>query len=144
MKVKELMQNRLVSIPVNATIQEAAKLMAEASIGSILVTEHDKFIGIVTERDLLKKVVALGLDPRKELVKNVMSSPLITINSEEDIESANRLMEKHNIRRLPITIDDKIEGIITSRTILRNMRYLTAKKFVEEYPEKRSYLLREL
>jgi len=144
MKVSEVMQNNIVSIPSSASIQEAAKLMANANIGSILVTENAKFIGILTERDLLKKVVATGLDPKKETVKGIMSSPLITIDSEADLEAANSLMERNRIRRLPITINGRIEGIITSRTILKNLRFSMAKKLTEDYGDKRSYVLREL
>jgi len=144
MKVSEVMQNNIVSIPITATIQEAARVMSGAEIGSILVTEKGKYVGIVTERDLLKKVVAMGLDPTKETVKNVMSSPLITIDENEYIETANDLMNKNDFRRLPITRDGEIKGIITSRTILKNIRYSMAKKLSEDHEDKRSYILREL
>ena len=144
MKVSEVMQNNIVSIPITATIQEAARVMSGAEIGSILVTEKGKYVGIVTERDLLKKVVAMGLDPTKETVKNVMSSPLITIDENEYIETANDLMNKNDFRRLPITRDGEIKGIITSRTILKNIRYSMAKKLSEDHEDKRSYVLREL
>jgi CBS domain-containing protein len=144
MKVSEVMQNNIVSIPITATIQEAARVMSGAEIGSILVTEKGKYVGIVTERDLLKKVVAMGLDPTKETVKNVMSSPLITIDENEYIETANDLMNKNDFRRLPITRNGEIKGIITSRTILKNIRYSMAKKLSEDHEDKRSYVLREL
>ena len=144
MKVNEVMQNNIVSVSTTASIQEAAKLMASAEIGSILVTEKGRYVGIVTERDLLKKVLAIGSDPTKETVKKVMSSPLITIDANEDIETANNMMEKNRIRRLPITINGKIEGIITSRTVLKNLRFSMAKKLTEDYGDKRSYVLREL
>jgi len=144
MKVNEVMQNNIVSVSTTASIQDAAKLMADANIGCILVTENARFVGIVTERDLLKKVVAIGSDPTKETVKKVMSSPLITIDANEDIETANNMMEKNRIRRLPITINGKIEGIITSRTVLKNLRFSMAKKLTEDYGDKRSYVLREL
>jgi len=144
MKVSEVMQNNIVSVPATASIQEAAKLMAGAEIGCILVIEKARYVGIVTERDLLKKVVALGLDPRKETVNSVMSSPLIAIDENEDIETANNLMINSNIRRLLITREGEIKGIITSRTILKNIRYSMAKKLTEDHGDKRSYVLREL
>jgi CBS domain-containing protein len=119
LKVKDVMKTNVVVINADAPILEAAKLMAKHSIGSVVVIEKNEVVGVITERDIVRKVVAEEKGWHIK-VKDVMSHPIIVTSPDVPIESAARIMEKNKIRRLPV-IDKKgyIVGIITENDILR-------------------------
>ena len=134
MKVKEIMHN-VDKVPANTSISEAAKLMEEKSIGSVLIEEGNKVIGIMTERDILHKVVAKGKDFHKLKVRGIMSSPVLTIDANEDILEASKMMDREKIRRLVVTESGIIVGKVTANSISRNLKFYIAKKsfLKEEY-----------
>jgi len=118
-RVKDVMTaNVLVTTP-DATAMDAAKLMASENRGSIVVVENANPIAIVTERDLFKKVVAIGLLPQKVLVRDIMSSPLISVNPEQPLKGAAKLMAEKNFRRLPVIENGRLVGIITAADLAR-------------------------
>lgn len=123
MIVKEIMHN-ITKIPSDTSVSEVARIMDKKIIGSVLIEENHNVIGIMTERDILRKVVAKGKNPDQLTVKDIMSYPIITINADEDILEASKLMDKHKIRRLIVTEEGKIVGIITVNSISRNLKYL--------------------
>ncbi len=124
--VREIMTPTIISVDAEATVKEAAEVMIQKGIGSVVVVEQGKPVGIVTERDLLKRVVAKALDPSKTKVKEVMSSPLITIKPDTYIIDASKLMNEKGIRRLIVMEGDKAVGIITEKDLLRALNnYLT-------------------
>lgn len=133
MKVKEIMSKNIIKINNEITISKAAEIMDEKSIGSLVVEENGEMYGIITERDILKKLVAKGKDPSKTFVKEIMSHFIVKADVNTDIEEARDMLEKNNIRRLVITENDKIVGIITIRDINRNMRYLLGRRITESY-----------
>jgi len=114
---------------------EAAKKMLSArttvtgEIGSVLVGKENEPVGIVTERDILR-VVARGLDPKNVKLREIMSTPLITIPSDATIEEASEIMTKKMVRRLPVVEKKKIVGMITSRDITRaiTMGFLSGRR----------------
>ena len=126
MKVKEIMHNAA-KIPSDTSISEASAIMDKKSIGSVLIEEADKVIGIMTERDILRKIVAKGKDPDETKVKDIMSYPLVTIDAEEDIVKASEIFDKKHIRRLVVTESGKIVGKVTANSIARNIRYLSVR-----------------
>lgn len=126
MQIKELMHNAT-TLSSDATISEAARIMDKSSIGSVLIEENSKVIGIMTERDILRKIVAKGKNPDNLRVKDIMSSPLITIDANEDVAEASRIIGEKKIRRLIVTENGKIVGKITANSIARNVKYLLAK-----------------
>jgi len=128
MKVKDIMNN-IVKVPIDITVVKAAMLMKEKNIGSVVIQDGDDFVGILTERDILNKIVAAGKDTTKEIVKNIMSGPILTIDVDSDISEASEKMEKHNIRRLLVEENNKIAGIITLRDVTKSMRYTLARKY---------------
>ncbi len=99
------------------SILDAAKLMEAKDISSIVLTDGGKLIGIVTERDLVRKVIIKGMDPN-EKVGGVMTSGLITAKKDMEITSAANLMIEKGIRRLPVLEDGELVGIITATDIL--------------------------
>lgn len=115
--VKDIMR-KVITVDASLTVCEATKIMDEKNIGSVLIVKNGEIIGILTERDVLRRVVAKGLDPWYTPVSQVMSFPLHTIDSNTDIITAGKIMSKHHIRRLPVIEKGKIIGIITDRDIL--------------------------
>lgn len=97
-----------------------AEKMITNDIGAIIITSQSVPVGIITERDIVEKVVKAGKDPRKIRAREVMSSPLTTINSDKSIAEALRLMHDKDIRRLAVIDRDKptFLGIVTIRRIL--------------------------
>ncbi|RME80156.1 MAG: CBS domain-containing protein [Methanobacteriota archaeon] len=118
-KVSDVMKSNVIVIPAGAPVVEAAKLMSKHSIGSVVVIEENEARGIVTERDIIRKVVASNKQATVEVSK-IMSSPLIVSSPDITVEEAAKIMNKHGIKRLPL-IDDKgyIVGIITENDILK-------------------------
>ncbi len=101
-----------------ASIVEVAEVMTSKDVGSVLVTVNGKEAGILTERDLTRKVVAKGLDPKSTKAKDVMSSPLLTIPQDSSLWEAAETMSKKRVRRLPVMDGDgRVVGIISTRII---------------------------
>ena len=116
-KVKNWMDSKTV-VPGDATIQQVAELMANKNIGSVLVSIDEKVAGIITESDILEKVVAKGLDPATVTASQIMTTPLVKIDEDSSLEEAASLMHAYNIRRLPvINKEEEITGVIDARTI---------------------------
>ncbi|MCX6775736.1 MAG: CBS domain-containing protein [Candidatus Micrarchaeota archaeon] len=116
-----------------ATILEIAKLMERKGIGSVLVETRNGVNGILTERDILKKVVAAGLDPSVAKAKQAMTKMIKTVGNEADIFEANELFNRYNIRRLPVTDSKgKIIGIITIGDVTKSLPYAFRKLIRDE------------
>ena len=127
MKVSEIM-HAATKVPSNATISEAAKIMDQKLIGSVLIEENNKIVGIVTERDILRKVVAKGENAETMRIKDIMSYPLITIDANEDALEASRIMDEKKIRRLVVAEKGKVVGTVTANSISRNLKYLLSRR----------------
>jgi signal-transduction protein with cAMP-binding, CBS, and nucleotidyltransferase domain len=113
------------------TASEAAKLMRKRDVGSLLVKIHDKKFGMVTERDMLNKVIAEDLNPRKISVKEIMTDLRFTIEASAPIEDASEIFNTHHVRRLPVKEKNKIVGIITSRDVAKRWIFTQYRKRVE-------------
>src|SRR5574341_1730917 len=100
--VTKFMNPKMTTVASNLTIKDATKAMVDSKIDSILVFEHGKIIGMVTEKDILHDVVAKGLDPTKTIIKKITKGPLITIQKNATVRDALKLMKKHDIRRLVV------------------------------------------
>ena len=121
--VKNVMAKTVITIDEDSSVHEAAKIMSEKLIGCIVVTDEDKPMGIATERDILQRVVAKGLDASKVKMKDIMSKPLITVSGDTLIINATRIMQKSKVRRLLVMEKGKIVGIITERDLLRALAF---------------------
>ena len=117
--VKEVMKTNLAVVKPTTPVLEAAKLMKERRIGNVIVVEKKQPVGILTESDILKKVVADGKDAKEILVKDVMSTPIIVIDPYITLEEAMKIMGKCNVRRLPVIENNELIGIITQKDISR-------------------------
>lgn len=119
--VRDIMNTDVVSMPPNKTVHEAAVEMAAKNISCIVVTEHKKPIGILTERDLLKKVVAKNRSPTEIKVKDIMTKNPTTVKPDTSIVDAARMMKRNKFRRFPIIEKGVLVGIITETDILMGM-----------------------
>ena len=118
MLVKDAMNKRVIAIKPNTTVREAARIMTKYRIGSLLVMENEKLLGIVTELDILWKVVAENRNPETTLVNEIMSKEVITVKPNQTLEDAAQLMVEKKIKKLPVVEDDKIVGIITATDLI--------------------------
>jgi CBS domain-containing protein len=118
------MTKEVATIDYDSTVSEAANLMATVKVyeGYVIVLQKGKPKGIVTERDLVNKVLVRGLDPVKTSVSEIMSTPLKTVDPEDDLLKASRVMKEQNVRKLVVVRDDIIYGIITAKIISQNVQ----------------------
>ncbi len=118
-KVGSIMTKRIISADSSDTVQQIAKKMVDHRVGSIIVTRKNRPIGIITETDINKRVVAPAKNPKKLKAKDIMSSPIIHVNPKDDISGVVYKMKKHKIRRFPVVENGKIVGILTNTDIAR-------------------------
>ena len=117
--VKDIMSSPVITIDENASIREVAQLMGQHNIECIIVTGRSgKPLGIITEKDLVAGVLAKDVVPSKLNAKEVMTSPLITVDPDETLSGAARRMSRLNIRRLGVMYKGNLVGIVSSRDIL--------------------------
>lgn len=116
--VADAMTEKPITVAPAMTIQECAKLMTRNKVGSVVVQERGKFLGILTERDITRKVVAEGLSLKKR-VKDVMSVEMLTIDPAQDIFDALALMRDADVRHLPVVSDGRLLGLVTMKDILK-------------------------
>ena len=119
LSVKEIMSRKPVVVEYKSTVSEAARLMMENDVGSLIVVKRKKPVGIVTERDILIKVIAQEIDPSNVRVKEVMSSPVIATEQGTDFNEAAEKMARLKIRRLPVVENGKLVGMLTESDILK-------------------------
>lgn len=112
------MEATLVSVKPSTPAIDAVKKMVDKDMWSILVTSNGEYVGVMTERDYLRRVILAGLDPKKTPVSKVMSSPLITIEAERPLGEALRQMALKKVRRLYVTDKGKIVGRITQTRLM--------------------------
>lgn len=114
-----MMTRAILTIGPDATLTEAARLMRDAQVGALLVVHEGAYLGVVSETDLVRKAMAQELDPAQAPVKTVMTSPLITMESDHSAHDASDLMADRGIRHLAVTQDGQIVGMISVRDLLR-------------------------
>ncbi len=115
---KDIMKNQVVTVDTSLTVLEAAKIMDDTGIGCVVITEKNLAVGILTERDYVRRVAARGL-PLSTPVKQVMSSPLIVVNPEDNIWEVAELMKQRRIHKVPVVHQNLLVGIITTTDLTR-------------------------
>jgi signal-transduction protein with cAMP-binding, CBS, and nucleotidyltransferase domain len=116
--VRDVMKKNVISIDSSMSIQDAAKMMDDASIGAIVVLENGVVVGIITERDMTRRVIAKG-KPYTINVKEVMSSPVVVVNPDDSVWGAAQLMKTRRIHRMPAVQNNMLVGIITTSDIVK-------------------------
>ena len=116
--VKDVMISDLTTLDASTSIKDAAKLMDKNNIGCIIVTKNQLPIGILTERDFVKRIAAKE-KPSTTSLEEVMSSPLIEVKPDETVWEAAEIMKTNNIHKLPVKKDNKIIGIVTATDLVK-------------------------
>ena len=117
MSIADVMTKSVISVDASMTANGAAKMMEDAKVGAVIVMENNTPVGIVTDRDFAVKIVAHAYDITTP-VKQIMSSPLFSINSDETVRTAADLMHDRGIRKLPVIDGENVVGIITATDIV--------------------------
>ncbi len=118
--VREVMTQNPVVITEDKTVMETIKKMMKHKVGSIVIVDKKKNIkGIFTEKDVIEKIVAVAVDPKKTLITKVMTTKLCTISPWLDLEEAAELMNEEGVRRLPVIEGEKLIGMITVKDLLK-------------------------
>jgi len=118
--VKDIMTKALISVNLSTTSFQIAKMMQQGRIGAIIVKENENPVGIVTDRDFATRIAANNL-PFETPAEKIMSSPLISINHDSTISQAAEMMNSKKIRKLAVTENNKIIGIITSTDLVNQL-----------------------
>jgi CBS domain-containing protein len=119
LKVEDVMVKEVITIDENSTVKEAADVMNKFEIGCLIAVKKGKAMGIITERDLLKRVVAEAKDSNKTKVKDIMSSPLVVVEPSMDLDEAVRLMFQMKIKKLPVVDGKRLVGLVSLTDIAR-------------------------
>ena len=122
-RVSELMTKTDIQfVNLSTSIREAAEDMKRLHRGCLIVMNKGKLVGILTERDLVQKVLAVGKNPKETPVSKIMSEPVITVNPDTELPDAAKIMVRNAIRRLPVVDGGKVVGILTTSDFARYMR----------------------
>jgi CBS domain-containing protein len=116
--VKDIMKHQVVTVNSAMSVMDTAKMMDDAGIGCVVVIENNIAVGIVTERDFVKRVAARGI-PMTTPIKQIMSSPLIVVNPEENIWEVAELMKQRRIHKVPVVHQNLLVGIVTTTDLTR-------------------------
>ena len=130
-EIKNWMKKGIVYTNKNKNIVQAAKIMANKNVGSLVIMDGSKAIGILTVTDILKRVVAKNLDLNKTKIKDIMSKNLITASSNQSFMQVSKLMQDKKIKHLLITENNKIVGIITSTDVVKLMSGGVERKVID-------------
>jgi len=122
-KVKDVMVRDVITVGAGATVWEAVGLMNQHDIGCLVVMKMAKPVGIVTERDMLKRVLAGLKDPEKVKVREIMSKPLVAAKPQMDIEDAAGIMLRRRIKKLPVVENGHLIGLVTLTDLVFSYYY---------------------
>jgi len=120
LKIEDIMVEDVVAVPEKATVREAAELMSKYEIGCLVVVRKGKPVGIVTETDMVKRVILQPVDPGEIKVGEIMSEPLVVGAPQMDIDEASRIMRKRKIKKLPVIENGRLVGLVTNTDIVRS------------------------
>ena len=132
-QIRELMTDNPCSIDAEKSVSYAAKMMKQEDVGLAPIVEGDRLIGTVTDRDIVIRVVAEGKDPDSTSVREIASTQLVTIDPQQELDEALRLMAKHQVRRLPVVEEDgRLVGVVAQADVAREGQDSKTGQVVEE------------
>jgi CBS domain-containing protein len=134
--VRDAMTDNLCSIDADKSIAYAAKMMKDEDVGLAPIVEGDRIVGTVTDRDIAVRVVAEGRDPESTTVREIASTDLVTVDPEQDLDEAVRLMAQHQVRRLPVVEEDgRLVGVLAQADVAELAEPVKTGRMVEEISE---------
>jgi CBS domain-containing protein len=117
--VQEVMTSNPTTVEANSPVIDAARIMKQEDVGIVPVVEGDLLAGTVTDRDIALRVVAEGKDPQSTSVREIASTDLVTVDPQQDLDEALRLMATHQVRRLPVVEGGRLVGIVAQADVAR-------------------------
>jgi CBS domain-containing protein len=117
--VRDIMMKNVKTVRTDDSVHAAVLKMNKFQIGSVIVTNNGRAVGIITERNILERVVEPRLDPGTIWAKDIMSAPLVTVNPNDAVEEAAKIMAQKRIKKLPVVDGDKVVGVISTSDIVR-------------------------
>ena len=118
--IKDVMTSDPCTIDADKSVAYAAKMMRDEDVGVAPIVESDKLVGMLTDRDIAVRVVAEGKDPERVTVREVASKQVVTVDPQQDLEEALRIMAKHQVRRLPVVEEDgRLVGVVAQADVAR-------------------------
>lgn len=134
--INELMSSNPATVESNSTVAEAAQIMKSEDVGLVPVVEGDRLVGTLTDRDISIRVVAEGRDPQSTNVREVASSEVVTIDPQQGLDEALRLMAEHQVRRLPVVEEDgRLVGVVAQADVAQHADASQTGRLVEEISE---------
>jgi CBS domain-containing protein len=134
--VSDVMTSNPKTVDASSSVVEAAKLMRDEDTGVIPIVDGDRLVGTITDRDLAIRVVAEDKDPQATSVADVASRDIVTVDPQQDLDEALRLMARHQVRRLPVVEEDgKLVGILSQADVAREATPEETGRVVEEISE---------
>jgi CBS domain-containing protein len=135
-QIRELMTENPRTISAGDSIVDAAKLMREEDAGIAPIVDGDRLVGVLTDRDIAIKIVAEGKDPTSTKATDIASKNLVTIDPQQELDEALRLMAQHQVRRLPVVEEDgKLVGIVAQADVARHASSDRTGEVVEQISE---------
>jgi len=135
-QIRQLMTVRPRTVKVGDTIVEAAKVMRGEDSGLAPIVDGDRLVGVLTDRDIVTRVIAAERDPKLVKVEEIASLNLVTVDPDQGLEEALRLMAQHQIRRLPVVEEDgKLIGIVAQADVARHARFNDIAEVVQQISE---------
>jgi len=135
MFVKDIMRKKVISIDQDKTILDVCNKFKKNRLGSFVVVNAGSIVGIITERDIIERVIVEQKNPKKTKVEDIMSKNIITIHASAKIEQAAELMRKHKIKKLPVILNNEFAGIITVTDLANIMPNFTKTLALELWQE---------
>jgi CBS domain-containing protein len=130
--IRDLMSSNPRTVSSDSNVAEAARMMRDEDVGLIPVVDGDKLVGTVTDRDITIRIVAEQKDPQSVRVSDVASTDLVTIDPQQDLSEALRLMAQHQVRRLPVVEEGRLVGIVAQADVAREGGDSQTGELVEE------------
>ena len=131
--VREVMTSKLCSIDADKPVAYAAKMMRDEDVGIAPIVEGDRLVGVLTDRDIAVRVVAEGRDPEQVKVTEVASGDVVTLDPDQDLDEALRLMARHQVRRLPVVEEDgRLVGILAQADVAKQADEARTGEVVEQ------------
>ena len=121
MQVQEIMTKNVVSINSNESVLEACKKYSSNKVGSLVVMDNNITVGIVTEHDIIESMILVSGNPKTTKVRDIMTPRIKTVHALDSIEKASEVMEKNNIKKLPVVLNNEIVGIVTETDLSRTI-----------------------
>ena len=131
--VRKVMTSKLCSIDTDKPVAYAAKMMRDEDVGIAPIVEGDRLVGVLTDRDIAVRVVAEGRDPEQVKVTEVASGDVVTLDPDQDLDEALRLMARHQVRRLPVVEEDgRLVGILAQADVAKQADEARTGEVVEQ------------